>query len=139
MYGCSVSNYFKCSQKADTSTSNTPTFQIRDIDTNSFCDTGSCADGAINDLFVSVDLVKANTIDATPDCMAILGPNVNDAALKESNYDQCSLLFDFQSDDTGAETYDYAKWIDLKCNQRSRAIMCTTLGIVARTNKHMKY
>ena len=71
--------------------------------------------------------------------MALLGPNVNDAALKESDYDQCSLLFDFQSDETGAETYDYAKWIDLKCNQRSRALMCTTLGKASKPNRNITY
>ena len=130
MYDCSVSDSFECAQEADASTAKTPKFQVAEIDTNSFCPSGSsCANGAINDLFVSFDLVKASTNDATPACMALLGPNVNDAELKDATYDQCSLLFDFQLDATGAETYDYAKWIDLKCNQRSRALMCTTLGL----------
>ena len=128
VYDCSVSESFKCTQEADTSTSKTPKFQIGDIDTSSFCDS-SCATGAINNLFVSFDLVKATTNDATPACMALLGPSVNDAALKESDYDQCSLLFDFEREEgKGVESYDYAKWIDLKCNQRSRALMCSTLG-----------
>ena len=123
----------------DPNTARTPGYVFDEPVTGTMCSDAPNCNGAINDLFVSFDIVKATTFDATPACMALLGPNVNTVAISQSDYDQCSLLFDFQSDETGAETYDYAKWIDLKCNQRSRALMCTTLGIVAKTNKNMTY
>ena len=93
------------------------------------CSSPPKCNGAVNSLFVSFDLVKATTTDATPACMALLGPNVNDEAIKKTSFDQCNLLFDFKRPEgAGAESYDYAKWIDLKCNQRTRALMCTMLG-----------
>ena len=124
------SSVFKCNRTPTGSRFRTPSFVVGDeAVTGTMCsDPPKGCNGAINDLFVSFDLVKATTFDATPACMALLGPNVNNAAIGEPNYDQCSLLFDFQVVDTGAETYDYAKWIDLKCNQRSRALICSTLG-----------
>ena len=120
---------FKCNQRPGPRTARHPAYVFDESVTGTMCngDPPMC-DGAINNLFVSFDLVKATTFDATPACMALLGPNVNDVAIGKSDYDQCSLLFDFQLDSTGAETYDYAKWIDLKCNQRSRALICSTLG-----------
>ena len=86
---------------------------------------------------VSFDLVKATTPDATPACMALLGPKV-DQHIKDANFDQCGLLFDFQSDN-GEEKYDYAKWMDLKCSQRTRSLMCTLLGISNIDISNIKY
>lgn len=62
--------------------------------------------------------------------MAVLGPNVDSEGIKEPIYDQCGLLFDLELDQTGASTYKYGDIIDIKCNQRSRALMCTMLGIL---------
>ena len=124
------SSAFECNKRPDPTTSRVPSYSLpNEAATGTMCsDQVNGCKGAINDLFVSFDLVKATTFDATPACMALLGPNVNTLAIGQSDYDQCSLLFDFQLDATGAETYDYAKWIDLKCNQRSRALICSTLG-----------
>ena len=139
-YGCSVSESFKCNQKPAGSTSLTPSFRVEDAVTGTMCETGKNCKGNVNSLFVSFDLVKATTTDATPACMALLGPNVDDEHIKETEYDQCSLLFDFQRPEgTGAESYDYAKWIDLKCNQRTRALMCTTLGKVLNVKSILRY
>ena len=62
--------------------------------------------------------------------MAILGPDVDDTKIEEAtednpNYDECGLLFEFSA---SKETYDYAKYFDLKCNQRTRALMCSIIG-----------
>ena len=122
---------FKCGQVPADSTLKTPSFAVEEVVKGTMCSDPPKCNGAINDLFVSFDLVKATTNDATPACMALLGPNVNDEEIGKEDYDQCSLLFDFQTDATGAETYDYAKWIDLKCNQRSRSVICSTLGMIA--------
>ena len=84
-----------------------------------------------------IDLVKANTPDATPACMALLGPKV-DEHIKDANFDQCGLLFDFQTDN-GEEKYDYAKWMDLKCSQRTRSLMCTLLGISNTDISNIEY
>ena len=139
-YDCSVSNSFKCEQTPDDTVTKTPSFVVTDAVTGTMCPTESGCEGAVNDLFVSFDLVKATTNDATPACMALLGPNVNDKAIAATDYDQCGLLFDFERPEgTGAESYDYAKWIDLKCNQRSRAIMCATLGTIVITNRIIQW
>ena len=131
------SSVFKCNQKPEANTARTPSYVVGEAVIGTMCSDpqGVKCEGAINDLFVSFDLVKATTFDATPACMALLGPNVNNAEIGKSDYDQCSLLFDFQLDATEAETYDYAKWIDLKCNQRSRALICSTLGTMV--NAHL--
>ena len=79
-------------------------------------------------IFVDLDLILATTSEATPACMAMYGPNIVEEELSRPYYDQCGLLFDLQSDISGAETLGYAKWVDLKCNQRTRALICTMLG-----------
>ena len=61
--------------------------------------------------------------------MALLGPNVDAERIKDPSYDQCSMFFDLNLDQTGESTYDYGKLVDMECNQRSRALMCTLLGI----------
>ena len=120
---------FECNKRPDPNTLRAPGYVVDEAVTGTMCSNppNGC-NGAINNLFVSFDLVKATTFDATPACMALLGPNVDNKEIGKPDYDQCSLLFDFQADATGAETYDYAKWIDLKCNQRSRALICSILG-----------
>ena len=141
-YECSVSNMFSCDQTPDDTLTKTPSFTVTDAVTGTMCQdsTGDACKGAINSLFVSFDVVKATTNDATPACMAMLGPNVNDEAIKGTDYDQCGLLFDFEREDgAGVESYDYAKWIDLKCNQRSRSLMCSTLGMVVMMNSFIRY
>ena len=111
-----------------------PSFIVNaDPVTTSFCaasDASLCL-GNINSLFVSFDKVKNTTFDASPACMAMYGPNVDDERIATESatgfgeYDYCSLLFDFKSD---VETYDYAKYFDLKCNQSTRALMCSIIG-----------
>ena len=97
----------------------------------SSCPKGRNCGGAVDTIFVDLDLILATTSEATPACMAMYGPNINEEEIQnssEENYDQCGVLFDLQEDRTGAETYDYAKWVDLKCNQRTRSLICTILG-----------
>ena len=92
--------------------------------------------GAVDTIFVNFDRVLTATTDATPACMAMYGPNIDVEEIENSSdggYDQCGLLFDLLSDETGAETLDYAKWVDLKCNQRTRALICTMLGKLSCT------
>ena len=105
-----------------------PTNTIGDIDdfdeVMTSCPDGNCNIVPNDALFVSFDLVKATTNDADPACMAITSPNVKQAQQNEM-YDKCSLTFDFEED---VERYFYAKWLDLKCNQRTRALMCTVTG-----------
>ena len=63
--------------------------------------------------------------------MAMYGPNINEEEIENSsdgNYDQCGTLFDLQPHDTDVDEFSYAKWVDLKCNQRTRALMCSLLG-----------
>ena len=89
------SSVFKCNQRPDNNTARFPTYSVPDeAVTGTMCCAGCNCKGAINDLFVSYDLVKATTFDATPACMALLGPNVDGEGIQEPNYDQCSLLFD---------------------------------------------
>ena len=130
-YGCSINEKFSCTQESGKEITRRPTFNIRDeADTSSFCSSDDGCKAAVNSLFVNFDLVKATTFDASPACMAILGPDVDDtkieAATEENpNYDECGLLFEFSA---SKETYDYAKYFDLKCNQRTRALMCSIIG-----------
>ena len=135
---CSVSQSFSCDKQPDAINLKTPSYSIPDdAATSTMCPDSSDCKGAVNSLFVSFDLVKATTPDATPACMALLGPKV-DQHIKDANFDQCGLLFDFQSDN-GEEKYDYAKWMDLKCSQRTRSLMCTLLGISNIDISKIKY
>ena len=124
---------FKC-QTGENSAFFVPSNQIKDID--DFDDvSSSCPNNdpnceitvPNNALFVKFDLIKATTNDADPACMAITSPNVRQA--ENEKYDKCQLTFDF-NEENNVERYLYAKWLDLKCNQRTRALMCTVVGIV---------
>ena len=117
LFSCSVREEFSCRQDP-------PSFEFGEgINQPSTCDS-DCNIESSNQLFIKFDLVKRITKDAEPACMAITSPNV----MYEENggpYDTCSLLFDFTR---SPEEYEYAKFVDLKCNQATRALMCTTLG-----------
>ena len=121
LFSCSVREEFSCNSE-----NNRPGFTFEaNIGQSTTCDPESLCDIENNNqLFVKFDLVKRITKDAEPACMAITSPNV----MYEENggpYDTCSLLFDFTRN---PEEYEYAKFVDLKCNQATRALMCTTLG-----------
>ena len=83
-------------------------------------------------IFVDLDRILEVTSDATPACMAIYGPNIDESEIKNSsdgNHDQCKLLFDLRVNQiVDPQSFKYAKWVDLKCNQRTRALMCTIQG-----------
>ena len=120
---------FKCNQKSGTTSFIQPRETFGDIDlASSTCNptdpTGNCNVENNNQLFVKFDLVKATTQDSKPACMAITSPDV---LYQEDGveYDSCGLTFDFTDH---PEEYSYAKWVDLKCNQKTRALMCTTIG-----------
>ena len=130
LFNCSVNNDFECNQDPGGNSPSTPTFLFDSPATNLMCPLGSNCSGAINVHFDTFDLVKETTSDASPICRALLGPIVDSESIKEPNYDQCSLLFDLDLDLTGASTYDYGNMVDIRCNQRSRALMCTMLGIL---------
>ena len=70
-------------------------------DFDTFCPENQDCRGAVNTLFVDFDRILTTTTDATPACMAMYGPNINEAEIENSsdgNYDQCGVLFDFQLD-----------------------------------------
>ena len=132
-FDCFVNTTDQCTANPGGNSLRTPDFSrysTFSAVTNSMCHAGSNCYGAINDQFDNFDLVKETNIDASPICMAVLGPNVDSEGIKEPIYDQCGLLFDLELDQTGASTYKYGDIIDIKCNQRSRALMCTMLGIL---------
>ena len=129
-FDCFVNTTFQCNENTGGNSLKAPTLSFDEAFTNSMCPADSNCYGAINDLFDNFDLAKETNTDASPICMAVLGPNVDGQGIQEPNYDQCSLLFDLELDQTGASTYDYGNIIDIKCNQRSRALMCTMLGIL---------
>ena len=122
---------FTCQTEGESSSFFVPSNTIKDIDdikdVETSCPPNSNCEITVpnNALFVKFDLIKATTNDADPACMAITSPNVLQAA--NEIYDKCSLTFDFTED---VERYFYAKWLDLKCNQRTRALMCTVVGTV---------
>ena len=99
--------------------------------TNTLCSEGDGCRGFVDSIFVDLDRVLATTSPATPACMAIYGPDIDEKEIENSfdgGYDQCGLLYDIQTDSSFAELpFQYAKWVDLKCNQRTRALMCTIL------------
>ena len=127
LFTCSVRDEFSCnSVNPFTEKLDRPEFEFGEyIGQSTTCDPDSlCEIENNNQLFIKFDLVKRITKDAEPACMAITSPNV----MYEENggpYDTCSLLFDFTRN---PEEYKYAKFVDLKCNQATRALMCTTLG-----------
>ena len=120
---------FTCQTEGANAAFFVPSNTIKDIDdiddVATSCPTGSDCEIVVpnNALFVKFDLIKATTNDADPACMAITSPNVRQA--ENEKYDKCQLTFDFTDD---VERYFYAKWLDLKCNQRTRALMCTVVG-----------
>ena len=135
---CSSNPAFTCTIPSDdgiecdqSSTFFQPSNLIGDIsdleDAQTICkNTGGCE--VPNDaLFVKFDLIKATTNDAKPACMAITSPNVFYQET-DPTYDKCRVTFDFAENNL-VERYLYAKWLDLKCNQRTRALMCTVIGI----------
>ena len=75
-------------------------------------------------LFADFDLIKETTEEASPACMAILGMRLSNdvptSGVVDAEYNVCSVLF--------SEYEDYGKWFDLKCNQRTRAQICTLRG-----------
>ena len=126
-FTCSTGDSFKCNQPAGDN-SGAPKTLIDDVDFDNIASTcpttGTCDVTNNNQLFVKFDLVKATTEDSKPACMAMTSPDV---MYEEDGvaYDSCGLTFDFE---LSKEQYSYAKWVDLKCNQRTRALMCTTIG-----------
>ena len=87
------------------------------------CPENKNCSGNVDTIFIDLDFVLTTTSEATPACMAIYGSNIDESEIENSydgKYDQCGLLFDLG--------YEYAKWVDLKCNQRTRALMCSILG-----------
>ena len=87
------------------------------------CGENKDCSGSVDNIFVDFDRVLTITSEATPACMAMYGPDIDAEEIRRSSYDQCGILFDLHS-----ETINYAKWVDLKCNQRTRALMCTMIG-----------
>ena len=100
------------------------------------CPKGKDCTGNVKTIFVDLDRILEVTSDATPACMAIYGPNIDETEVENSsdgNYDQCGLLFDLRINPlAGPQSFKYAKWVDLKCNQRTRALMCSILGRLLR-------
>ena len=92
---------------------------------------GNCG-RAVDTIFVDFDFILTTTSEATPACMAMYGPNIDEEEIENSsdgNYDVCGVLYDLHTHtNSDAETYTYGKWVDLKCNQRTRALICTMLG-----------
>ena len=130
LFNCSVNDTFECNQTPGVNSLKTPTYSFDEAVTKSMCPRGSNCSGDIHVLFDTFDLVNENTSDARPICRALLGPIVDDERTQEPNYDQCSLLFNLELDLTGASTYEYGDMVDMRCNQHSRALMCTMLGIL---------
>ena len=87
--------------------------------------TASCPDGktcTTTGIFVNFDLIRSTTADASPACVAMYGPDIKSTTTVQAN--TCGLLFE---DHTAAGTL-LGKWSDLKCNQRTRSLICN-LGI----------
>ena len=120
---CSIESAFSCvSANSDTTIVN-PSNQINGITLgDTAIGTDSCSQGAnqckATGIFLSFDLVRATTADASPACMAMYGPDITDAA-KSGETNTCDLLF--KNHDTDSLL---AKWTDLKCNQRTRSQIC---------------
>lgn len=88
--------------------------------------TTSCPNGQTcqsTGIFVDFDLIRSTTEDASPACVAMYGPDIKSTATS-SQANTCDLLFE---DHTTSGTL-LGKWTDLKCNQRTRSLMCN-LGI----------
>ena len=126
--GCSISTSFKCNKKPYGYKAITPTVRVDDPIASTFCGDSDSCDGDLNGLFVHYHLVNTTSSDASPKCMVLLGPNVQDGVLDPS-YDQCSLFFDFYQYLGYNDEYGYgASTIDMNCNQSTRALMCSLIG-----------
>ena len=77
--------------------------------------------GAELSLFVDFELIKSSTADASPACMAMYGPTLT-TGLSDGHIPKDFNLCDF------AFGGDYGRWVDLKCNQRTRAQFCIVNG-----------
>ena len=93
-----------------------------------------------NPLFVDLRTILESTEEGLPACMAMYGPQLqsslimaqqgNGNAVSNFGVEECSQLFETgvtQTDPTQLDQH-YLKWSDLKCNEKTRAQICTLLG-----------
>ena len=69
----------------------------------------------------------------------LIDPDFQDGSTFDVN--QCDALFETSFTQTDANKLDthYLKWADVKCNQKTRAQICTILGITTAQNLYFKY
>ena len=121
---CSIESAFSCTSTNSNDGTTTVVNPGNQITRDTPVGTGAavCSQGVngckATGIFLSFDLVRATTADASPACMAMYGPDITDAA-KSGETNTCDLLF--KNHDTDSLL---AKWTDLKCNQRTRSQIC---------------
>ena len=78
-------------------------------------------------ILADLQLIRESTSESLPSCMAMYGPDVISSLVGEidTENDACAPLFNVSSyqDDHG-----YLQWVNLNCERRTRALMCTLLG-----------
>ena len=128
-FTCSVSSTFSCGSVNEANSdgivnpSNTISLDIVSKIGIDSCSTGAASGCTNKGIFVSFDLIKATTEDASPACTAMFGPDIISAAQSGQDINTCSKFFQDHTTDTLL-----GKWADLKCNQKTRALVCN-LGI----------
>ena len=79
-------------------------------------------------ILADLQLIRETTSESLPSCMAMYGPDVVETLATASSIgdilsetDACSPLFD-------ESATEYLQWINLNCERRTRALMCSVLG-----------
>ena len=96
------------------------------VNGSGICTTSNCNVDVTPSLFLDFDLVRATTEEAEPACLGVYGANI--AVATSSQYDVCQDLVGYRGIGASESETGGAKWIDLKCNQRSRCQICTIVG-----------
>ena len=116
-----------------------PICQLSTANRKDLCLEGSNCQLSENPLFLDYKAVLANTEEALPACMAMHGPQFK-SDLQGQGYGllgKCDQMFEtsISEPDTNEIDKHYLKWSDVKCNQKTRAQICTILGKKIRSKR----